>query len=131
VSHPDFRRFFISIEDAARFILEATTFSEPAETVVPLMGSEVSILSVAEGIANQYVPRPRVVISGLKPGEKLREVLVGANEGPTQSRGNGGALAIRQEPLRTSLVREAVVNEHNVTSVLKKLACNREGGLDD
>ena len=86
VTHPEVRRFFMSISEAVRLVLQAATFAEPGRTYVLDMGDEVRIADLAERLALLHglrVPRDiHIEFTGLRPGERMREKLVGDAEGP-------------------------------------------------
>ena len=122
VSDPNARRFFISIEAAARFILESPILAHPAETIVPAMGDEICVREIADRIAAQYSPRPEIVFTGLRPGEKLREQLTADADGPVRECGETGATAIAQSRLSPVVVRSQKVDETNSRELMQKLA---------
>lgn len=78
VTHPDMRRYFMTIQEAVSLVLQAASRSEKAIYTLD-MGESVNILSLAEGMIVQAGYRPYVdipiVFTGMRPGEKLFEEL--------------------------------------------------------
>jgi len=121
VSHPEVRRFFISIERAAAFILESIGTAYAAETVIPSMPVEMRIIDIARSIAERFYPVPEIVFSGLKPGEKISEILVSEQDGSVRRIGDDGAVAIRQRPLDVDEIRSSRVNPENALRLMRQL----------
>ena len=76
VTHPEMRRYFMTVQEAVSLVLQAASRSEHAIYTLD-MGESVRILDLAEGmIANAgyrpYVDIP-IVFTGIRPGEKLFE----------------------------------------------------------
>ncbi len=68
-------RFWITLEQAVEFVLSCIPLAEGGETFVPKIPS-MRILDVAETLA----PDAERVITGIRPGEKLHEVLLTEDE---------------------------------------------------
>jgi FlaA1/EpsC-like NDP-sugar epimerase len=80
VTHPDVTRYFMSIPEASRLVLQAQAIGEPGDVFVLEMGEPVKIVDLARKmIVLSGVPAD-VVFVGLRPGEKLHEVLTSASE---------------------------------------------------
>jgi FlaA1/EpsC-like NDP-sugar epimerase len=80
VTHPDMERFFMTIPEAVRLVLQAASLPEEAETILALdMGKPVRIVELAERLILLAGKKPRediqIVFSGIRPGEKLKEEL--------------------------------------------------------
>jgi FlaA1/EpsC-like NDP-sugar epimerase len=80
VTHPDVTRFFMTTEEAVRLVFQAATIGEPGEVLVLDMGAPVRIDDVARRLIAQSGRRIAIVYTGLRPGEKLHEQLVGSDE---------------------------------------------------
>ena len=78
VTHPEMRRYFMTVGEAAGLVLQAATRKERAIYTLD-MGKSVRIIDLAESMIRQAGLRPYVdipiVFSGIRPGEKLFEEL--------------------------------------------------------
>jgi FlaA1/EpsC-like NDP-sugar epimerase len=84
VTHPDIIRYFMTIPEACRLVLEAATMGEGYEIFVFDMGKPVKIADLAKRMISLagFVPDKdiQIVYSGLRPGEKLYEELLSNKE---------------------------------------------------
>jgi FlaA1/EpsC-like NDP-sugar epimerase len=81
VTDPDMTRFFMTIEEAAGLVIEATRFAHNGEIFVLDMGEPVRILDVVRSFATlMHRPDVRITFTGMRPGEKLDEQLVSRHE---------------------------------------------------
>ena len=90
VTDKNITRFFMTIPEAVQLILQAVTYAEGGEIFVLDMGEPVRIYDLAESLIKLmgYVPNEDIdiKITGLRPGEKLYEELLMAEEGLTSTR---------------------------------------------
>ena len=84
ITHPDITRYFMTIPEACRLILQAGSLGEGGEIFVLDMGDPIKIQYIAERLIqfsgkeiNQDI---EIVYTGLRPGEKLFEELFYAHE---------------------------------------------------
>ncbi len=81
ITHPDVTRFFMTVEEAVGLVLEAAAMAEYGETFVLDMGEPVRIVDLVDSyVAQLNLSVPRVQFTGLRPGEKLHEVVFSEQE---------------------------------------------------
>ena len=80
VTHPDVTRFFMTIEEAVQLVIQAGAIGSHGDALVLDMGEPVRIDDVARQLVDQAERKVEIVYTGLRPGEKLHEVLRGADE---------------------------------------------------
>jgi len=80
VTDPEVTRYFMTVEEAVQLVIQAGAIGRDGEALVLDMGSPVRIAAVAERLAAQADRPVEVVYTGLRPGEKLHEVLLGPGE---------------------------------------------------
>jgi dTDP-glucose 4,6-dehydratase len=80
VTHPDATRYFMTIPEACQLVIQAGGIGRPGEVLILDMGEPVSILEVAERMIAMSGKNIEIVFTGLRPGEKLHEELVGSRE---------------------------------------------------
>ena len=92
VTHPDIIRFFMTIPEACRLVMEAVTMGEGNEIFVFEMGKAVKIVDLATRMIELAGYRPdediKIEFTGLRPGEKLYEEVLSDKENtiPTENK---------------------------------------------
>jgi FlaA1/EpsC-like NDP-sugar epimerase len=80
VTHPDVTRYFMTVTEAVQLVVQAGAVGRDGEALVLDMGEPVRIVDVARRLAAQADRPIEIVFTGLRPGEKLHEVLLGQAE---------------------------------------------------
>jgi FlaA1/EpsC-like NDP-sugar epimerase len=92
VTHPEMRRFFMTIPEAVQLVLQAATLGKTGEVFVLDMGEPIKIVDLARDmieLSGYQVGRDiEVTYSGLRPGEKLYEELFLDDEIPERTQHN-------------------------------------------
>ena len=85
VTHPDIIRYFMTIPEAVSLVMQAGTYAKGGEIFVLDMGAPVKIDELARNLIKLSGYQPdvdiQVVYTGLRPGEKLYEEKLMAEEG--------------------------------------------------
>jgi FlaA1/EpsC-like NDP-sugar epimerase len=136
VTHPDMVRYFMTIREACDLVLTAATHAlTPARADVSVyvlnMGHPVKIVELAERMIRLSGLEPghdiEIVFTGMRPGERLNEILF-ASEEPAVEIGVAGIMAAKpNEPPMQALrkwiaaLEQAITNDDRVTikAVLK------------
>ncbi|HEX8968149.1 MAG TPA: polysaccharide biosynthesis protein, partial [Chloroflexota bacterium] len=112
-------RYWISMDEAIWCVLMTARCAEPAEVTMPACGEPLPIIETARRLAGWYrpeqVPYP-IACTGMRPGERLHEILLSPNESlaPTSS-----AVGVRS--LRTTRARNVVARVDDMVESLRPL----------
>ncbi len=93
VTHPDIERFFMTIPEASRLVIQAGGMAEGGEIFILDMGDPVKIVDLAKSMITLSGLRVdkdiKIVYTGLRPGEKMYEELLMNEENtlPTKMKG--------------------------------------------
>ncbi len=85
VTHPDITRFFMTIPEACELTIQAGAIGRPGDVLVLDMGEPVRILDVAKGLIARSGKDIKIVFTGLRPNEKMHEVLFSDDEDRTST----------------------------------------------
>jgi len=130
VTHPEITRYFMSIPEAARLILQAGSMGRENEIFILDMGKPMRIVDLARDLIRLSGLEPDkdipIQFIGLRPGEKLYEELITEGEGivPTEHekilvlKGNG----CNQDTLNTQIDELlAIADTYDATAIKEKL----------
>lgn len=119
VTHPDITRFFMTIPEACRLVLEASAIGQGGDIMVFDMGEPVKIADLARRMIELagYTPDEDIdiVYTGLRPGEKLYEEVLGQTE--------------ITQPSPHEKIRIATVQEYTYEQVAEELTKLKELAL--
>lgn len=73
-------RFFMTVTEAVHLVLQASVLGQHGETLILDMGTPVRIIDVARHMISRSGRNIEIRLTGLRPGEKLDEVLIAAGE---------------------------------------------------
>lgn len=90
VTHPEITRYFMTIPEATRLVIQAGAIAKGGEIFILDMGQSVKILDLAKDLIKLSGLEPgidiKIEFTGLRPGEKLYEELLLAEEGLESTR---------------------------------------------
>jgi len=113
VTHPEIIRYFMTIPEAARLVIQAAAIGESGQVLVLDMGEPVKIVDLARDmirLSGRGVDEIRIVFTGLRPGEKLYEELL------------ADADATIPTPIRQLRVARLESREGSVAELLRRAA---------
>ena len=119
VTHPEMTRYFMTIPEAVQLVLEAGAQAEGGEVFLLDMGAPVKIMDLAKDLIELHeleLGRDiQIAVTGLRPGEKLYEELLTAEE---------GAQKTKHEKIYTAPLQP--VDAKRLERYLKLLQCSQE-----
>jgi FlaA1/EpsC-like NDP-sugar epimerase len=114
ITHPDMKRFFMTIPEAVHLVLQASSMGKGGEVFVLKMGEQVRIQDLAEDLIRLSGLEPRkdieIIYTGIRQGEKLSEELWDewAHYEPTP---HPDILLLSEEDLLTGTALQQIVDD--------------------
>jgi FlaA1/EpsC-like NDP-sugar epimerase len=143
VTHKDMVRYFMTIPEAVSLILQASTMGEGGEVFVLDMGEPVKIVELAEELISIHGLKPYrdidIEFTGVRPGEKIFEEILTAEEGTVASKHekvfiarNGAKYSLSQvdeilQAFNGLLATSTINDEKDIRSLLRKYVKHYEG----
>ena len=128
LTHKDITRYFMTIPEACRLVLEAGTMGNGGEIYIFDMGKSVKIYNIAKRMINlsglKYPEDIDIKITGLRPGEKLYEELLASGENTTQTY-NENIMIAKNQKIDTQFIYDKISDlcisnkEHNNIETVK------------
>ena len=128
VTHPDVTRFFMTIPEAVRLVIQAAAIGRPGEALVLDMGAPVRIVDIAMQLTALAGRSKQILYTGLRDGEKLHEELFGDDEQDVRPV-HPAVSHVTVPGLDPASVRQHVASEA-VAEVMARLA-TADDGRDD
>jgi len=112
ITTKDMTRFLLTLDDAVDTIFAAVQSAAPGETYIPRCRSARMTDLAAALIGNRTI---ETVVTGIRPGEKVHEILVSDEEATRTIEGHGGHFAIRPmlPELADPVATPALVGEYS------------------
>lgn len=127
ITHPEMRRYFMTIPEASQLVLQAGAMASGGEVFVLDMGEPVKIIDLARELIKMsgHIPDQdiEIVFTGLRPGEKMFEELLTAEEGSSATSHEKIFTAnMSQSNLDIEDITEKFLQANNTTSIIHLLA---------
>jgi FlaA1/EpsC-like NDP-sugar epimerase len=141
VTHPEITRYFMTIPEAAKLVIQAGAMAKGGEIFILDMGQSVKILDLAKDLIKLSGFEPGVDIkiefTGLRPGEKLYEELLLAEEGIENTRHKsifvGKPMEFDYDELigKIKELEESLDNTQKIKECLGNIVLNYNNGNDE
>jgi FlaA1/EpsC-like NDP-sugar epimerase len=99
ITHPDMERWFLTVPEAARFVLEALVLGSSGDILIPDPGRPVRVIDLAERLCAAAGLRLQsdvpVQFVGLRPGERLQEQMARPDEPVSRESTHAKLFAVR------------------------------------
>ncbi|MTH54503.1 NAD-dependent epimerase/dehydratase family protein [Bacillus mangrovi] len=123
VTHPEMTRYFMTIPEASRLVIQAGSLARGGEIFVLDMGEPVKIVDLAENLIKLSGYTTKEIgmnFSGLRPGEKMYEELLNENE-----------VHSKQIFPKIHIGKAALINEEILLDFMKDFYVLEEGEIRD
>ncbi|QFG70370.1 polysaccharide biosynthesis protein [Ornithinimicrobium pratense] len=121
VTHPDVERYFMLIPEASQLVLQAGAIGRDGRVMVLDMGMPVKIVDVAQELIAMSGKVVDIQFTGLRPGEKLTEVLFTSGEQHLQTE-HPLITAVTVPSIRVTQVTAVDAAPGQITSVMRAQA---------
>jgi FlaA1/EpsC-like NDP-sugar epimerase len=123
ITHPEMRRYFMTIPEAVQLVLQASDLGQGGETFVLDMGKPVRILDLAKDLLTLSGLKPgrdiEIVYTGVRPGEKMSEELFLIREHSRPTRYPRIFVAISENTVESVMLERVVLELINLTRRLE------------
>ena len=130
VTHPESRRYFLSLRETVDLILAAAALGEDAGILVPELGEPVKIVDLAKRLIQEAgqdgEAQAEIVFTALRPGDKLSEELISARE-RTEPTEDSRLWRVKSAPTSPDVLDSALqavaegVRQRNLATLLEAL----------
>ena len=118
VTHKDITRYFMTIPEACRLVLEAGTMGKGGEIYIFDMGESVKIYEMAKRMISlsglKYPEDIDIKITGLRPGEKLYEELLATGED-----------TVKTYHEKIMIAKTQKINDNSILELIEELAIQK------
>ncbi len=134
VTHPDIERFFMTIPEASRLVIQAGGMARGGEIFILDMGEPVKIVDLAKGLIQLQGLTPdvdvKIVFTGLREGEKMYEELLMDEESTLPTDNHSILISTGQEISYTEVAEKLdeleaalTLTDEEAVHVLEKTVC--------
>jgi FlaA1/EpsC-like NDP-sugar epimerase len=132
VTHKDMMRYFMTIPEAVSLVLEASVIGKGGEVLILDMGEPIKIVGMAEDLIRLHGLQPYKDIDiefiGLRPGEKLFEEILTAEEGTVATKHDKVFIARNSEHYSVDEIEE-ILNDFDMQ--LRNVPLEEEGKIKE
>jgi len=130
VTHPEMRRYFMTIPEAVQLVLQATVLGHGSEIFVLDMGQPVRILDLAIDMIKMAGLKPgrdiEIIYSGIRPGEKLDEELFLDGESYSRTQSHKIFRARHDDTIEVKALEQVVLELVDQCQQIEGLASNEQ-----